>query len=166
MVNQDQDASDRDLIQKRLDKAIVYRDRIEITLQQNDDSEAGGASSASTIPIPFVPTLPLRKGVAHSPTRQSAMDEARRVSLLTAIARSRQGIETIVKDPALDFGTIARREKLAERHVRFLAPLAYLSPRVIQAIAEGRAPADLTVTRLARNLPLAWAEQEEQLGLG
>ena len=93
------------------------------------------------------------------------MDEARRVSLLTAIARSRDAIETIVKDPALDFGTIARREKLAERHIRFLAPLAHLSPRVIQAIAEGRAPADLTVTRLARNLPLAWAEQEEQLGL-
>jgi hypothetical protein len=56
-------------------------------------------------------------------------------------------------------------EKLTERHVRFLAPLAYLSPRVIEAIAEGRAPADLTVTRLARNLPLSWAEQEEQFGL-
>jgi site-specific DNA recombinase len=47
-----------------------------------------------------------------------------------------------------------------------LAPLAYLSPRVIQAIAEGRAPADLTVTQLVRNLPLTWAEQEEKLGLG
>jgi site-specific DNA recombinase len=161
----DQDASDRDLIQKRLDKAIVYRDRIEITLRLNNDSEAGEASSPSTISIPFVPRLPLRKGVAHSPTRQSAMDEAHRLLLLTAIARARDGIEAIVKDPALDFGAIARREKLAERHVRFLAPLAYLSPRVIEAIAEGRAPADLTVTRLARNLPLAWAEQEEQLGL-
>jgi hypothetical protein len=40
-----------------------------------------------------------------------------------------------------------------------------LSPRVIQAIAEGRAPADLTVTRLARNLPLSLAKQEEQLGI-
>ena len=93
------------------------------------------------------------------------MDEARRLSLLTAIARARNGIETIVKDRALDFGAIARRENLAERHVRFLAPLAYLSPHVIEAIAEGHAPADLTVTRLARNLPLAWAEQEEQLGV-
>ena len=65
-VDQDQDASDQDLIQVRLDQAIVYRDRIEITLQQNDDPEAG-ASSASTIAIPFVPTLPLCKGVAHSP---------------------------------------------------------------------------------------------------
>jgi site-specific DNA recombinase len=71
----------------------------------------------------------------------------------------------MVKDPAANIGTIAKRENLAERHVRFLAPLAYLSPRIIEAIAEGRAPADLTVTRLARNLPTVWADQEEQLGL-
>ena len=93
------------------------------------------------------------------------MDEARRISLLTAIARSRNWIETIFNDPAIDLGALAKREKLAKRHVRFLAPLAYLSPRVIQAIAEGRAPADLTVTWLARNLPLSWAKQEEQLGI-
>jgi len=40
--------------------------------------------------------------------------------------------------------------------VRFLAPLAYLSPRIVDAIAEGRAPADLTVSRLARKLPMSW----------
>ena len=163
--NQERDASDGDLLQKRLDKAIVYRDRIEVTLQQDDDSEADAASSQANIAIPFVPTLPLRKGVEHSPTQKNTMDEARRISLLTAIARSRNWIETMVKDPAPDFGALAKRKKLAERHVRFLAPLAHLSPRIIEAIAEGRAPADLTVTRLARNLPLSWAKQEGQIGL-
>ena len=76
------------------------------------------------------------------------MDEVRRVSLLTAIARSRDRVETIIKDPAFGFGAIAEHEKVAERHVQVLAPIAYLSPRVIEAIAEGRAPADLTVTPL------------------
>ena len=163
--DQEQDPSDRDLIQKRLDKAVVYSDRIEMALQQNGDSEAGDTSSLSTISVPFVPTLPLRKGVSHSPTRQSAMDDALRISLLTAIARSRSWIETILNDPTSDFRVLAISEKLAERHVRFLAPLAYLSPRIIDAIAEGRAPADLTITQLARNLPLSWAKQEEQHGL-
>jgi len=121
--------SDQDLIRKRLEKAIVFRDRIEMILRQSDDSEAGAASSASTISIPFVPSLPLRKGLAHSPTRQSVMDEARRLSLLTAIARSRNRIETIVKNPALDFATIAKHEMLAERHVRFLTPLASIAAR-------------------------------------
>jgi hypothetical protein len=32
------------------------------------------------------------------------------------------------------------------------------------ALAEGRASADLTVTRLVRNLPTVWAEQEKQFG--
>jgi site-specific DNA recombinase len=45
-----------------------------------------------------------------------------------------------------------------------LAPLAYLSPRIIEAIAEGQPPAGLTVTRLVRNLPTVWADQEKQLG--
>jgi site-specific DNA recombinase len=48
--------------------------------------------------------------------------------------------------------------------VRFLVPLAYLSPRIIEAIAEGRAPVDVTVTRLVRNLPAVWADQDKQLG--
>ena len=63
------------------------------------------------------------------------------------------------------FEQIAESEKLAERHLRFLAPLAYLSPRIVDAIAEGRAPADLNVSSLARKLPLSWKEQEAQLAL-
>lgn len=41
-----------------------------------------------------------------------------------------------------------------------LAPLAYVSPRFIEALADGRPIAELTVTALAKSLPLAWAEQE------
>jgi site-specific DNA recombinase len=49
--------------------------------------------------------------------------------------------------------------------VRFLAPLAYLSPRIVDAIAEGLAPADLNVSNLARKLSLSWKEQKAQLAL-
>ena len=92
------------------------------------------------------------------------MDEAMRLALLMAIVRSRTWIDKIVKDPATDFGAIAKGEHLAQRHVSFLTPLAYLSPRIIEAIAEGRSPTNLTVTRLARNLPTVWSDQEKQLG--
>jgi hypothetical protein len=40
----------------------------------------------------------------------------------------------------------------------------YLSPRIIEAIAEGRAPIDLTAAKLVRNSPTIWANQEKQLG--
>ena len=55
-------------------------------------------------------------------------------------------------------------------YVHFSSKLAYamapiLSCPLIQAIAEGRADADLTITKLARSLPPSWAEQEKRLGL-
>jgi hypothetical protein len=143
----------------------VGRDQIAITLRSGDLLDAASNQNVvPTISVPFTATLPLRKGISHTPSGGQAIDEATRSALLMAIARSRAWVDTIVKDPATDIGTIAKRENLAERHVRFLAPLAYLSPRIIEAIAEGRAPADLTVTRLVRNLPTVWADQEKQLG--
>jgi site-specific DNA recombinase len=164
-VEHKSNSSDQDLMQRRLDRAVVHRDRIEVTLRRDGDSDADATPSPSTVSIPFVSTHPVRKGVSHSPNRQNAMDGALRISLLTAIARSRSWIEAILNDPASDFNALAISEKLAERHVRFLAPLAYLSPRIIEAIAECRAPANLTITQLARSLPMSWAKQEKQLGI-
>jgi hypothetical protein len=69
----------------------------------------------------------------------------------------------MIKDPGTDIGTTAKRETWPT-HVRFLAPLAYLSLSIIEAIAEGRAPVDLTVAMLVRNLPAVWADQDKQLG--
>jgi len=37
--------------------------------------------------------------------------------------------------------------------------------RIIAAIVDGTAPADLTVTGLAKALPYSWAEQEQRIGL-
>ena len=59
------------------------------------------------------------------------------------------------------FPEIAERESQGERHLRLLAPLAFVSPRIIAAIAGGTAPAELTVTGLAKALPYSWAEQEQ-----
>jgi hypothetical protein len=45
-----------------------------------------------------------------------------------------------------------------------LVPLAFVSPRIVSALLDGTAPADLTVTTLARGLPYSWAEQERRVG--
>src|SRR5438067_8258354 len=49
---------------------------------------------------------------------------------------------------------------VVKRHVRLRLPLAFVSPRIVSALLDGIAPADLTVTALARALPWSWAEQE------
>ena len=61
---------------------------------------------------------------------------------------------------ACSFAEIATQEGCGERQVRFLAPLAFVSPAVVRAIADGCAPAGLTITSLVRSLPLEWVEQE------
>jgi site-specific DNA recombinase len=83
-----------------------------------------------------------------------------RDALLTAIAKARGWIDDIRLGRILSFVEIAAREALGERHIRLLASLAFLSPRIIASIADGTAPADLTVTSLAKALPYSWAEQE------
>jgi hypothetical protein len=50
---------------------------------------------------------------------------------------------------------------------RRLLRLAFLSPRVAEAIVEGRQPPDLTVIKLTRriDLPPLWSAQEQALGI-
>jgi hypothetical protein len=43
-----------------------------------------------------------------------------------------------------------------ERHIRLLLPLAFISPAMVRAIANGSAPTRLTVTGLAKRVPLPW----------
>jgi hypothetical protein len=81
---------------------------------------------------------------------------------LAAIAKARGWIADLVAGRA-DFTQIAQREGKVERHVRFLAPLAFVSPRIVAAIIDRSAPADLTVTDLARALPFSWTEQERRV---
>jgi site-specific DNA recombinase len=156
------DARDgRLLLGQLLQSATIHRDRIEMVTPPHEN-DAVEASHIPTLSIPFKPSSRPLKGVAYAPQPRCApMDDAARISLLTAIARSRGWIEAILREPSIDFAAIAARENLAERHVRFLATLAYLSPRMVEALAAGRAPAGMAVRRLARHLPFGWAEQEK-----
>ena len=47
-----------------------------------------------------------------------------------------------------------------------LAALAFLAPDIVEAIAAGRQPSDLTAHRLIRavDLPIAWSAQKQLLG--
>ena len=63
------------------------------------------------------------------------------------------------------FEEVARSENKFERHIPYLAPLAFVSPRIVEAIANGSPPADLTVTTFARTFPHGGAAQERKLGI-
>ena len=135
-----------------------------------------GASTASgpptttvkTIAIPWTSPVPAAvRGIIHVPAHNTPIRPGRRETLLIAIAKARNWIDDLAHGRAASFAVIARREGRVERHIRLLAPLAFLSPRVVSVLLDGTGPADLTLTKLARLLPYSWAEQERRIeGLG
>jgi hypothetical protein len=60
----------------------------------------------------------------------------------------------------MSFDEIAAQQGIGERHVRWLTPLAFVSPKILTSILDGSAPAGLTIATLAKALPHSWATQE------
>jgi Resolvase, N terminal domain len=98
---------------------------------------------------------------------RSLADFAKLVEAFDAneVAKARAWMSDLAEGRAASFEEIARRENKVERHIRYLAPLAFVSPRIVEVIANGDVPDDLTVSTLARTLPHSWAEQERKLGI-
>jgi hypothetical protein len=153
--------SDRELIQGWVRQVTIHSDQIVVDVHDRTEGE----EAPTAITVPFKPSTRPNRGIAYSPVTSGTITDQTRDTLLAAIMRSRNWLDAIMKTRLFSLEQIAEDEKLAERHVRFLAPLAYLSPRIVDAIAEGRAPADLSVSRVARKLPMSWKEQERQFGL-
>ncbi|WP_439495822.1 recombinase family protein [Bosea sp. (in: a-proteobacteria)] len=143
-------------------KVTLYCDRLEISLTAIETD-----ASRPTISVPFAwQPQGRRKGIIHEPSQQRQIDPAAAGGLLTAIAKARRWMDEVIDGAIASTGAIAEREQMGERNVRKLLPLACLLPAVIRAIADGTAPAGLTVRRLTAALPHEWARQEQQLLIG
>jgi site-specific DNA recombinase len=169
--------ADRELVERHVARVIVKPQALDVWLiptreasaQAEDlglDDPAPCHSPTTTITLPWTaPSFAAVKGIIHAPCAKPTMKAETREALLTAIAKARGWIDDIRVGAIGSFAEIAEREAQGERHIRLLAPLAFLSPRIIAAIVDGTAPADLTVTGLAKALPYSWAEQGQSIGL-
>jgi DNA invertase Pin-like site-specific DNA recombinase len=171
--------ADRDLIERHVHSVTVGPQALEVRLvlanetsvstaehSPNDRTTDQLATTTTITTLPWTaPIFAAVKGIVHMPSEKPAMKPESREALLTAIAKARRWIDDIQLGRIASFSEIAKREDQGERHIRLLAPLAFVSPRIIAAIVDGSAPADLTVTGLARALPYSWAEQEQAIGL-
>ena len=154
---------DRALVEQTVARVVVEAGHfsIELASQADETADLGDDHHRKlhTITVPFIARSTARKGYLHQPQTQPAMLTETRETLLKAIGRARGWLDELLNGDATSFDEIALREGLVERHVRFLMPLAFVAPRIIEVIADGAAPADLTVTRLAKALPTKWADQ-------
>jgi hypothetical protein len=98
------------------------------------------------------------KGIIHSPSSMQAAGAEQRDALLTAIARARAWISDLVEGRVALFAEIAKREDKVERHIRLLAPLAFVSPKIIASILNGDTHY-YGVTDFAKRLTYGWSRQ-------
>ena len=163
--------SDRDLVALHVERIVLRSRHIDITLRGSASPEGQGTTDASslapsTLHLPWTSTnASARKGIAWKPSAQANLDPATSDLLLTAIARARSWMNDLNEGRVNSFEAIARSENKVERHIRRLIPLAFVSPRIVEAIANGSAPADLTVTSLTSALPRSWTKQEKRYGI-
>jgi site-specific DNA recombinase len=138
------------------------------TVDRLDRASGSAEAESMTIIIPWsAPDRRPDKGVidtANVTSRPKRIElrgtsDASRRALLLAIARARAWIDDLSACRVASFAEIANLENKAERHIRFLAPLAFVSPGMVSAIASGETPADLTVTALVKNAAWSWIER-------
>jgi hypothetical protein len=88
-------------------------------------------------------------------------------ALIDMIVRAHACLEALTDGQRLGRKQVAERFGVHPEEVSRLLPLAFLSPRIVEAILTGRQPADLTVRHLVRGieLPIGWADQDKLLGL-
>jgi hypothetical protein len=151
-------SSDKDLVTQNVVKVTIRRDRIEVVRNNQSEDEQGIASKFS---IPFTSTATARKGIVRDPSEHLHIDAVTRETLLQAIARAARWSDEIRSGKVGSLDEIAIAEQIGERHIRRLLPLAFLAPRIIEAISDGIAPAGLTVSRMTEALPHGWADQEK-----
>ena len=101
------------------------------------------------------------KGIVHFPNQGTSVISANREGLLIAVAKARAWINDLLDGSVASFAEIAEREGRVERHIRLLAPLAFVSPQLISKIIDGVAPPNITVTGLAQQLAYSWAKQKD-----
>ncbi len=145
-----------------VEKVVVTDEGIRLGL--NIPVPSGGPASAPLRKVlhlfRFVPLKVKRRGVEMQLIINGG-DEPRKPdpALLKAFARARGWFEELASGRVRSLVEIARREGLAKRYVTRLTKLAFVSPTLTDAIAQGHAPAEFNLQMLMDGrleLPLDW----------
>lgn len=111
--------------------------------------------------------LPTRRPFREARIRiDSDATEARAsTDLLALMADAMDAQRLVLASPELSLAQLAKREGRCRTQLTRLLRLSWLSPRIIDAIADGTQPKGLTRRALLIcDMPIVWAQQERQFG--
>jgi site-specific DNA recombinase len=124
-------------------------------------------TTASDTPWAWSIPLPTRRPFREARIRIDAEADGQRSpgDLLDLIADAMAAQRLVLGSPELSLHQIAKREGRCRTLLSRLLRLSWLSPRIIDAIADGTQPKGLTRRALLIcDMPIDWADQERQLG--
>jgi len=128
------------------------------------------ADPAETLTLErFIPLTMKKRGVELRLVIQNEPSSTANVDmvLLKTVARAHRWFDQLLSGEVKSLTAIATREGLNYRFVGKLVRLAFLAPEIVEAIAEGRQPPELSTELLTKRirLPLAWGDQKRLLQL-
>jgi site-specific DNA recombinase len=158
-------SEDRRLIEAAVERVAIQEGSIEIALTREAAAIVGEA--ALIVPWRKPPARVSRELIppiegAHLDAQPIRSDA--KAKLLAGVAKARGWLDELIAGRVLDIADLAQREKRSVRSTTMLLSLAFLAPRLVQAIADNRMPRGIGLTRLA-DLPSDWSEQFKALGL-
>jgi len=159
-----------DALGNLVERAELKKDGIELSIRLSVTlSSSATAETREIVFRHFEPIKIQRRGVEmrliiDNEKTRSTVDPV----LLKTVARAHRWFDDLVSGKEASLAAIARHEKVSVRYVGRGIRLAFLSPEIVEAIAEGRQPVELSAERLLKraSLPSAWTEQTRILGIG
>jgi site-specific DNA recombinase len=158
--------ADRDAaLSELVDRVKLKSGGIELSI--NLPLAVGGTHGAAAIlsMTRFIALRMKRRGVEKRLVIEGAdaMPRVPDASLLKAISRAHRWFQELVSGRATSLAAIASSEGVTDRYVARLIRLAFLAPKIVEAIAERGALTDLKLTPHV-DLALDWTVQQQLFG--
>ncbi len=144
--------------------AAESEEQQEDAIQQAADD--GVARSLQRVAIPYVLTPHKRRREIIMPasvsTQVRPIRQEEQQNLARAIAQGRGWLKEVIAGTAI--AALAQREHRSERMIRMTLSLAFLDPKLVQAVLHGAVPRGASARRLM-DAPMLWQEQWQAIGL-
>ena len=135
-----------------------------IALEFNPQALGVEANNLLSCTIP----LPHRKPFREARLRIDAEHPSAspQTDLIVLLGEAMAALKLVQANPELNLNQLAKREGRCRTQLVRLLRLSFISPRIVDAIADGSQPKGLTRrVLLSCDVPIDWADQERQFGL-
>ncbi len=160
-----------DVVQQIIKRVTVFEDKLTLEIDVTNLRDVIGLQPTEHANKAYRLNVPIKLGRRGVETKLVVLNSAHAPphkvpSLIKLIARSTAWFEKLKCGETGSLEEIAKKERMSASDVSRYLPLAFLAPDIVESIAKGRQPIELSVQRLKRlsPLPIDWDEQRCLLG--